>query len=482
MTPHPRIVVEPPDARGLRQVTVDGEPAGGAWSERDLRRVLRHAGVPDDVDLADRATVYWHNADSSVWEQRPWHRRATITVMAAGLFGSMALLVDVGSVDAVNALTFAGRLTGLLFVLFGALAGVAAVASFDYWGKRTLRSSGALVLAGTLITLVSTGLLCFLWLQGLEYTPHLFAFVPLWLWSLWSVWMLCRSRAWESVPHPRRFTAGLTTTALLTTINVTYSSVYQPYATQPVALVEAKFGTPRPDPKLAAIHLPLTIRIENTGMIPLYAIASQYQVEGRRSAFEQRGRNDTRGEWQKDRKESKDSEFYAGSATFQRVGSGSIISNGYWFETKERFTQEIVIQVPRDADFNAVTAQAWVTFLRKDRVRIADEFKLPSYSWEKGAKKISLPKDDPGRKRVSYVAYQGEISHGNNFINVTRRVRYLTSWREIDKKGEEKYVSTISPAGSPDELAGELERRERYGMITGTSRRSAISFAALMNP
>lgn len=52
-----RVVVQAPDPRGLRAVTVDGVPAGSAWSRRDLRRQLRRAGLPPGMDLEDRASV-----------------------------------------------------------------------------------------------------------------------------------------------------------------------------------------------------------------------------------------------------------------------------------------------------------------------------------------------------------------------------------------------------------------------------------------
>ncbi|WP_328926734.1 hypothetical protein OG429_20455 [Streptomyces sp. NBC_00190] len=42
----PQVIVHAPDGRGLREVGVAGETVGRAWSPRDLRRVLRRAGVP----------------------------------------------------------------------------------------------------------------------------------------------------------------------------------------------------------------------------------------------------------------------------------------------------------------------------------------------------------------------------------------------------------------------------------------------------
>nr|WSX47904.1 hypothetical protein OG409_02420 [Streptomyces sp. NBC_00974] len=154
-----RVVVHAPDERGLSAVSIDGVSVGSAWSRRDLRRQLRRAGLPSDVDLEDRASITWRGADGTTWPDRAGHRRGTIALLAAGLLASMLLLAHTGVVDAMGALTFSGRLTGVLLVLSGAVQGVAAAAVFDSWGKRTLRYSGALVLLGVLIAVATEALL-----------------------------------------------------------------------------------------------------------------------------------------------------------------------------------------------------------------------------------------------------------------------------------------------------------------------------------
>ncbi|MGO4462911.1 hypothetical protein AB4039_37375 [Streptomyces sp. M-16] len=89
-----RVVVQAPDPRGLRAVTVDGVPAGSAWSRRDLRRQLRRAGLPPGMDLEDRASVTRRGAHGTVWPDRTGRRRATIALLTAGLLVSALLLAD----------------------------------------------------------------------------------------------------------------------------------------------------------------------------------------------------------------------------------------------------------------------------------------------------------------------------------------------------------------------------------------------------
>ncbi|MFC4503247.1 MULTISPECIES: hypothetical protein [Streptomyces] len=132
-----------------------GEVVGSAWSLGELRRMLSRLGCPEDMDLEDTALVCWRGGDSGTWPDRGWRRRATIVLMAAGLLASTLLNVVIGWPDASGALTFAQRMTGVLFVLSGLVQGVAAVTVFDYWGRRQFGISGAVVLLGVIIALAT---------------------------------------------------------------------------------------------------------------------------------------------------------------------------------------------------------------------------------------------------------------------------------------------------------------------------------------
>ncbi|MFG3343532.1 hypothetical protein ACGF1Z_00525 [Streptomyces sp. NPDC048018] len=131
-----KVTVRPPDSRGLREVRIGPETLDSAWSLRELRSILRRNGYPRNLDLDDRAAVVWCGGGSEVWPDRAWRRRLLIGFMSFGLVACMALLVVIGVPDAFDAITFAGRMTGFLFILGGLVQGAAAVATFDYWGKR----------------------------------------------------------------------------------------------------------------------------------------------------------------------------------------------------------------------------------------------------------------------------------------------------------------------------------------------------------
>ncbi|MFC8374181.1 hypothetical protein ACFUIT_40630, partial [Streptomyces sp. NPDC057239] len=66
----PWAVVEPPDSRGLRRVTIGGETAGSAWSPDELRKILRRFDYPENADLDDPSSISWRGGDSRPWPDR----------------------------------------------------------------------------------------------------------------------------------------------------------------------------------------------------------------------------------------------------------------------------------------------------------------------------------------------------------------------------------------------------------------------------
>ncbi|MGW7450402.1 hypothetical protein [Streptomyces sp. NPDC054787] len=193
MTPRrPQVIVHAPDNRGLREVSVAGRTVGRAWSLPDLRRVLRQAGMPPDLNLGHPGEVRWR-ADPDLWPDRPWRRRAQACFITLGLLVSAAVLFRVGLSDALRALTFGGRVMGVVFLTGALLETVAAGAVFDRWGKRATRYAAQCVLLGVVIATVTSLMFLVLQWEG-GYHAGLF---PLWLalvvWSAWA-WSTFREK------------------------------------------------------------------------------------------------------------------------------------------------------------------------------------------------------------------------------------------------------------------------------------------------
>ncbi|WP_405980233.1 hypothetical protein [Streptomyces sp. NBC_00158] len=471
-----RVVVQAPDARGLRAVTVDGEPAGSAWSPADLRRRLRRAGLPPGTDLADRSRVAWRGADGATWPDRAWRRRAVMAVLAAGLLVSALLLARVGMVDALGALTFSARLAGMLFVLAGAVQVVAAAAVFDFWGKRTVPYSGAAVLAGVLVTVGTEALLLAVWFQEREWTPYLPVFLALSAWALWASWTVWRERAWKGIPHPKSFTAGVVATAVLASANFAYSAVYQPSAALFHFKVEAKFGTPRKDPGRPVVYLPVKLRVTNDGAVPAYIVNSLYRVWARESVFDAAGTGLGRDKWRADMETGLDTETFVRPAGYAFIHTGPVVpGEGAWIAPGTDFTTDRVVQIPTDKKYDVVLADMAVIFMRGDRGEIDPGYYLPVFSWkEKPGRYFDCPAPCP-----DYVMHHGRVRHNNNIVNVTRRPRYLTSTRWINGT-DSGFSVQIAPLDSAGRLSKDVENGDRYGVTQYNSGRTAVPYAELL--
>ncbi|WP_405582598.1 Yip1 family protein [Streptomyces sp. NBC_01092] len=428
MSIRPWVVVEAPDRRGLRRVTMGGRTVGSAWSSGDLRRILRRLDFPDDIDLDDTAFIYWRGGGSGTWPDRRWRRCATFALMTAGLLASMVLSAMVGWPDATGALTFAQRMTGVLFVLSGLVQGVAAVAAFDYWGRRQVRISGAVVLLGVLIALGTDSLLLVMWLEEAEYTPYLLIFLPLWCWSLWALVVLVREDCWKGVPRPKRFAAGVVATALLTGVSLAYSTMYQPTAAPMHLSLKAKFGAARADRGLPFVHVPLSLYMKNTGGIPVYVTNDIYTVRGRDAKYaELPGVEDMLREWRETAGRQGnlgDVEFYAGDLRRTIISSSQVYGPGKWLEVGQEFSVERVFQIPKDAPYGTVSVSMQVSYMRKDRGKLdVDEFKTPHYTWRESEGRFYCPAEECGQQLI----YSGRVRHNNNLINVTRKPRFVTA-------------------------------------------------------
>ncbi|MFB9391020.1 DUF308 domain-containing protein [Streptomyces coeruleoprunus] len=479
----PKVVVEPPDRRGLRRISIGGETVGSAWSLRGLRRTLKRLGYPKHMDVHDRSSMCWRGGDSATWPDRTWRRRTTGALLIAGLLGSMVLLVLIGIPDAFGALTFAQKIAGWVFILSGALEGVAALAVLDFWGKRQSKYTGAVVLLGVLIALGTHSMLCFLWLQEREYTRYLFVYIPLWFWSAWALWLLVREKAWRGTPHPKKFAAGVAATALLATVNLAYSVVYEPSATPVLFKLTVRFGKPVLDRDGQVLHVPLTFHTRNIGKVPAYVINNDFSIYGISAKLS----DDVTGELKARREamvgEADSAELHTEAPEWETISAGVTADPGTHFEPGEEFSYEKIISLPAGAEYDSIEAHLTMQLMRKDRGKIDAEFSTPHYSWDKTEGQFWCPPKECGE----FVTYRGRLRHNNNLVNVTRRPVYVNALWTVD--ADDSYTYTFlssSPDFTRPEDPGKAEKEssresERYGVLS-LSAYSTVSFAALLNP
>ncbi|MFF4485553.1 hypothetical protein ACFY0F_03520 [Streptomyces sp. NPDC001544] len=462
MSIRPWVVVEAPDGRGLRRVTVGSDTVGGVWSLRELRRLLARLGHPD-VDVDDPAYVYWRGGGSDTWPDRTWRRRTAGVLMVTGLFASAALNVSIGRPDVFGALTFAQRVTGAVFVLSGLVQIAAAAAALDHWGKRRSRISGAVSLLGVLIALATDSLLILMWLDEREYTRYMLAFMPLWCWSVWALCLLLRERPWAGVPHPRKFAAGVAVSALFTALSLTYSTMYAPTVAPLHFTLDAEFGTARADPRHPFLQVPLKLSVKNTGAYSVYIVIDDFSVYGRTATYSEKG-DTSADEWERSvdrQKNAEDSETNVDQLSYTALSRGRFYEPGQVLESGQEDTQEHVLQVPRSAPYDLLSVDLQLTFMRKDRGRIeVSEFEKKHPSWDVGKFHCLM---DWCRDRLLYL---GRVHHNNNLVNVTHGPRYvLAGW---GPSAPLKYSISSYHFESPGRPSSAEEKREveRFGLST----------------
>ncbi|MFJ9765669.1 hypothetical protein ACIRUY_17835 [Streptomyces erythrochromogenes] len=451
MSDEPLVVVQPPDRRGLRRVSVRGEPAGGLWSERELHQLLDESGLGlRDVELRGAGVV--------VWPDRKAVRYATGAVLVAGLLGCAVLLIGIGQVDALGSPNFAGRVTGMLFMAAGGIQGLAAFAALDHVGKREWPYSGVVLLAAVVISLAANSFFLLLWFEESEYgTPLLPAFVALWLWSLWAAWYLFREKVWQGIPHPKGFAIGFLVTTSLTAANLAHTSWFQPSVAGVTIESSAKFG--KAYVQGDDIYLPVTLTVKNTGSTPTYVLGSVYWLMGqhiRPSRPDWLGRG-----WERDLEAADDVDIYTDRPLNTLVRTGEIIGAGTYVNPGRQFTDQKLIRLPRSAPFDALKTDTKILTLRKDQARIPFGLRLNGFSWAsaEGVQKCDEP------PCPSLVSYAGEIEHGSNVINATRKQRFLLSAWMMEADGNNSDISAgVRPRPEVAAVNSEWRSLSSYGI------------------
>lgn len=288
MKRQPHVIVHAPDNRGLRAVSVEGETVGKAWSIRELRKILRRSGVARDIDLDNPGQVRW-TEDKTSWPDRPWRRRATAVLMALGLLISAAVLFRVGLADAFRALTFGGRVMGVVFLAGSLMEVVAAIAVFDYWGKRAVKFSGQGVLLGVVTMTVTSVIFLALQWEGGDYTRLLWLWVGLVIWSAWALWELSRKKVWQGIRYPKSFALGVALSAVVGAASLAYSAMYVPYAAPVKVPFRVAFGKPTASPDRISLYVPARITFRNSGSVRIFVVGTLWTAKVWPTKFTEKG-------------------------------------------------------------------------------------------------------------------------------------------------------------------------------------------------
>ncbi|GAA0292387.1 hypothetical protein GCM10010302_33760 [Streptomyces polychromogenes] len=433
MTNTPAAFVGPPDDIGLRKVVIDGKTAGTVRNLNELGKVLRQAGL----GLEDG--VEWRGGDSTVWPDRTWLRRVTGVLMAVGLLGTASVLVKIGAKDAVDALTFAGRMAGFVLLAAGVVEAFCVLAAFDYWGRRRAAQSGPVLLLGASIALLaSLGLLLLHVLNG-SFPWYVLIWTALALWSFWALWVLVvRGRVWKRLHNPRHIAIGATVSTLLVVTNLAYGSVYVPSVAYPLVESTAAFGTPSLDKK-GKMYLRVRLQIKNVGQVPVYVLGSIYWIKYRLAN--------------------------EGYPRYQVMSPGEFIDPpGRTLNPKEDYSVDVVAEIehPETLTHEAVKVDTETFVVRKDRLEVAGDYE-GSGKWKSELVKQGKEKDPPG-PADNYKRYQSGISQSSELMNVVRGRERVTVWWVHSPYDPHLYVNVSRPGEDKTFEHGVGHAADRYGL------------------
>ncbi|MER7465832.1 hypothetical protein [Streptomyces sp. NPDC097981] len=455
----PVVSVGRPDDLGLRKVTIDDHPIGEARSYRELQRLLRRDGPKFGLDLpVCRHDIHWIGGGCDVWPDRPWRRRSYGILMAVLFLGTAFMLIRFGVKDTFSALSYAGRITGVTFVLVAVTEVIAAAVNLDYWRKRRLSFSGTILLVGASISLVVSLVLLFAQMvTGWTYQNYL----PIWAFfvmlSIWALVTLVRDKAWKGLRNPRTVAVGAVVTGVLAITNVTYSQIYVPYATSPVVESSAEFGKPTLDEARATMYLPVHLSMKNSGQIPVYVLGSIYWIHG----------------------------LPEGGKRFALIHADEFIKPpGRPLNPGEEFSEDEVVEIGTNGKpgYETIKVQTELYAIRKDRMTIVGDY-------ERSGKDLkSLKKEgkenDPNGPKENYFRYQADISNSNEVLNVTRGRQRVTLWY-VNKKLYPYLIAEVAPPGARvgfdlDNPNANKKANERYGLAKVRGSMAQKPFGELM--
>ncbi|MFD9415994.1 hypothetical protein ACFWC9_14985 [Streptomyces goshikiensis] len=414
--------------------------------------------------------------------------------MAAGLLLTAFVLGKIGEKDVSEALTFGGRLAGATFVFSAAVELIAAIAAFDYLGKRRWIYSGAAVLIGVLIALAFNTLLLYLQITAGEITGHAWIWPTVLLWSFWALWKLNPRQVWRQSPHPKRVATGAVVAALVSVGNLVYSRVYTPYATFVSMDIVVKFGKPQLNTEHTALYLPMNVTAKNNGRVPLYILGTLYEVYGRSANFTEKARGMT--EWKGDILAGHDAERNAEMRGRELISFGAITKGdgGSWLDPGDSLAEDKILSIPTNSQFDSIEGSAQTMVMRKDRATLSSDY-LASGGTESWDDQLAHSENAPEWVAIEpgdeYLRYQGRLYYSNEILNVTHRPRYVTLWwvthKPSDRKSEEDtyLIATISLKGEEGrELsAGDTDEISKsYGLLQISTGEARESFEALVNP
>ncbi|MGW2088533.1 hypothetical protein [Streptomyces sp. NPDC001880] len=380
------------------------------------------------------------------------------------LFLTALLLGWLGIENVRGALTYAGRITGVILILVALTTLLGAVSVLDHWFRNRFPYSGMVALIGTVAALLANFLLLFETLADGDST----AFKVLWglltVGSAWSAIAVYRTSV--VIPAPKRVAAAVIVSSALAMANFGYEDLYQPSQRGAKPVVKMTVGQPVLSQDRKAFAVPVTISLANHSDVGFYVFGTEVHAMGEKVPLSAKDR--LREQWRADAEQWGKFEEKHPLSRREIHQPGELVAAqpwaaaGTWIEAGEEIVTQTILQLPIDTPYDQLAFYSTASFARKDRLGL--EKLVPNgYSWSGGKVPQWLDKE-----KFDYVIYRGRVQENNAIDKHTRDPRYVTVYWQFGPHGAH-LLEAITRNGEEDRILtaaefGEVERR--YGLVT----------------
>ncbi|MEV5842212.1 hypothetical protein AB0M32_09570 [Streptomyces sp. NPDC051985] len=380
------------------------------------------------------------------------------------------------SKDAFNALAYGGRLVGVVFIAASLVNLVAALAVWDYWGKQAVRYSGTAVLVGVGTVTVTNLMFLMSQIQGRSYTPFLWLWIGLAIWSAGVLWTLTRRRVWQEVPHPRRVALGVLVSGAVGISGLAYSQMYVPYTTPMKTPFSVSFGPPALSADGSFLHVPEHVEFRNTGSVRIYVVGTIWSALGWPTRFTEKGTGEE--VWRRELDRFDETVRHVAYAPSRMLGAGRFADPGARLDPGDTLSGDFVVDVPLHTGIGRVEIDATTSYIRADRAKLGNSYSSSgetSWDWDSKTGDQALP--DGAEDGDDFIRFGAKIYHSSEMLNLTHATEYVNaSWLlprwdhcPLAAKGETCPKLSVGIARNPDGSESLTdEEQEPYGMATKT--------------
>ncbi|MFE2585308.1 hypothetical protein [Streptomyces sp. NPDC059378] len=393
---------------------------------------------------------------------------ATALLIEVVLLVTAVAMGVLGAEDVLEALTYAGSITGIILLAVAVTTLVGAVAVWDHWFRNRIPYAGVIALIGTIAAFTTNVTLLLFTFKDMDRP----AFRVLWClitaacaWASYAVW-----RTLAEIPAPRRVAATVILASAVTLANFGYDRVYQPNHQGARPVIEVATRTPVLTKDGTAFAVPVDIKIKNASDVGFYVLGTEFHAMGERARISPKDRR--RQQWRGDAEQWRAFQEEAHPLSRREIQQpGELVAAQPWMrvgnyiEAGDTFVTQTVVQLPTRTQYDKLALYASGTFARKDRLRL-DQFVLKGYSWDGKTRVARWVQEMKQQPTVDYVVYEGRLYEGNSIAQHTRYPRYVHVYWQFGVHGAQ-LMQTIRREGDEDRggTSEDDETNRRYGIV-----------------